>query len=512
MMSDVKFYLRLGWKRLPLILACLIVAIGVGIWLTTTLPKLYTSSARLLVEAPQIPDELASSTVQVSAAEQLSVIQQRLLTRANLLAVARRHNALAGMGGMTPDEIVAEMQRRTTFSTSSPSRTDPNSATVTTIAFDARTAQIAANVANDYVTSVLEQNVEQRTSTAGDTFAFFKQQVDRLSKELDERSAQIIEFQNENINALPDGQSYRQSQLSDLQERLTQIRREISQIETQRQNLIDLYESTGGVGLSGQGASPEEQRLAQAEDELAQAQLVYSDSNPRIRLLKAEVERLRDRISSGSGEAEGGGTGNATLDSQLVQLDTRKSLLAEQIDPIEERMANLEEAIQKTPSNGVTLESLRRDYENVQVQYNQAQSRLAQAATGERIELSSKGQRISVIEQPTVPSEPSKPDPKKILAMSGGAGLAVGLGFVVLLELLNDTLRRPSDLEKALGIRPLGTIPYITTRREIALRRTTRLAAVAVLVIGCSLGLYLVHTRYMPLDLVWAQVQTRLSL
>lgn len=511
MMSDLKFYLRLGWKRLPLILACLIVAVGVGIWLTMTLPKLYTSSARLLVEAPQIPDELASSTVQVGAAEQLAVIQQRVLTRANLLAVARRHEALAGLGGMTPDEIVEEMQRRTTFSTSAPDRTDPNGATVTTIGFDARTGQIAANVANDYVTSVLEQNIQQRTSTAEDTFAFFQEQVERLSAELDERSAKIIEFQNQNINALPDGQSYRQSQLSDLQERLAQIRREISQIETQRKNLIDLYESTGGVGLN-ETASPEQQRLTEAEDELSQARLVYSESNPRVRLLQAEVDRLRERIAANSGEAAGGGTGNTTLDGQLVQLDTQKSLLEDQIGPIESRMTQLEKAIQETPSNSVTLDSLRRDYENVQLQYNQAQSRLAQAATGERIELSSKGQRISVIEQPTVPSEPSKPDPVMVLGMSGGLGLAVGLGLVVLLEILNDTLRRPSDLEKALGIRPLGTIPYITTRREIVLRRTARLTMLTIFVVGCSLGLYLVHTRYMPLDLVWDQVQTRLSL
>lgn len=512
MMSDLKFYLSLGWKRLPLILACLVVAIGVGAWLTTVLPKMYTSSARLLVEAPQIPDELASSTVNVSAAQQLAVIEQRLMTRANLLAVARRHDALAEIDEMSPDEIVAEMERRTTFSTSSATRNNPNSATVTTIAFDARTAQIAADVANDYVTSVLDQNVQQRTSTAEDTLAFFQQEVDRLSKELDERSAKIIEFQNQNINALPDGQAYRQSQLSGLQERLTQIRREISQIETQRQNLVDLYESTGGVGLSGDSATPEERRLAEAEDELAQAQIVYSDSNPRVRLLRAEVERLRNRLASGSGEAEGGGTGNATLDAQLVELDTRKSLLEEQIDPIEEQMATIEEAIRETPANGVTLESLRRDYENVQLQYNQAQERLAQAATGERIELSSKGQRISVIEQPAVPSEPSKPEPLKILAMSGGLGLALGFGLVAMLELLNDTLRRPSDLEKALGIRPLGTIPYITTRREIALRRTARVSVLAIFVVACLLGLYLVHTRYMPLDLVWNEVQTRLSL
>ena len=512
MTADLKFYLRLGLKRLPLILACLIIALGIGVWAATTLPKLYTSSARLLVEAPQIPNDMASSTVQVSAAEQLGVIQQRLLTRANLLTVARRHTVFADMEKMTPDEIVEEMLQRTTFRITTPDRRDPNGATVATIAFDARSAQLAADVANDYVTAVLEQNVEQRTSTAEDTLAFFQQEVDRLGQELDERSARIIDFQNRNINALPDGQTYRQSQLSTLQERLAQIRREIDQLAVQRQNLIDLYEATGGIGQGETRRSPEEQRLAQAEEELAQAQLVYSDSNPRVRLLRAEVERLRSRNQSAADEAREGQTGNATLDSQLVELDTRKSFLEAQIAPIETQMADLEEAINKTPANGVALESLRRDYENVQLQYNQARSRLAQAATGERIELSSKGQRITVIEQPNAPSEPSKPNPEKILVLSAGMGLAAGFGLVVLLELLNDSVRRPSDLEKTLGIRPLGTIPYITTRREVVLRRTARLAMLALFVIGCSLGLYLIHTRYMPLDLVWDRVQTRLNI
>lgn len=505
MISDIKFYARLFLRRLPLILVIFVVVSGVGLWLAVSLPKVYTSSARLLVEAPQIPTNLAASTVQTSAGEQLEVIRQRLLTRANLIDLARRHGVFADVGQMSPDEIVAQMRRRTNFNSNSRSQ-----ATVMTISFDARSGRIAAAVVNDYVTSILDENVRLRTGIAGNTLDFFEQEVERLGVELDNRSAQIVAFQNANINALPEGQSFRQSRLVSLQERLVQIHREIEQIDTQREDLIALFEATGRVSRDGGQMSPAERQLAQAEDELAQAMLVYSATNPRVRILQAQVERLAASLpTTAETDSE---TGSSALDARLEEIAERKSDLTGQIDAIETEMARLEEAIDATPANAIALEGLRRDYENVLLQYNHARRSLADAATGERIELTSQGQRISVIEQATEPSEPTSPNRKMIAAGGAAAGLGAGLGLVVLLEFLNSAIRRPVELTRSLGIMPLGTIPYITTRAERTRRMVMGFAGGTAAICVVLGALYIFHTQYMPLDLAWAQAQTRLGL
>ena len=54
------------------------------------LPPVYTSSASMLVEPQQIPGDLAQTTVPVDPFEQAQIIEQRLMTRANLLALAER--------------------------------------------------------------------------------------------------------------------------------------------------------------------------------------------------------------------------------------------------------------------------------------------------------------------------------------------------------------------------------------------------------------------------------------
>ncbi|GGE47181.1 LPS biosynthesis protein [Primorskyibacter flagellatus] len=528
MNSDVRFYVSLMLKRLPLMLSLAIAGMAIGIWVALSLPPVYTSSSKLLVEQPQIPDDLASSTVQTGLGEQLGVIRQKLLTRANLLNIARRYNVFENMSEMTPDEIVSGMTSQTVFNTS----TGRDQATTMYIAFNARSPRIATDVTNAYVTSILDENVRLRTSIAEETLNFFKQEVQKLGTQLDDRGARIIDFQNQNLNALPEGQTYRQSRLNILQERLSQLRRDIDSNDAQRQNLIALYEATGRVEDSSNAASnPVERQLAQARADLASAQLVYSDNNPQIRLLQKRVDQIEAALIGAQAQAEeeaeatdDGGltalpepgarqlTDSPTLNAQLVELDTRRKFMEAQIPQIEDEMVTLEEAIQATPANAVRLEALKREYENTQEQYRNAIKRLNAAETGERIELSSRGQRISVIEQPTEPSQPTSPNRKLIAAAGGTVGLAAGIGLIFLLEFMNGSIRRPSELTRALGITPLATIPYMPNQRDTARRLSVGLVTIAVVGILCVGALYVVDQRYLPLETVWARVQVRLGI
>ena len=57
------------------------------------LPSVYRATGKILVVSQLIPSDLATSTVAASATERIKVIEQRLTTRANLLAIARKYVA-----------------------------------------------------------------------------------------------------------------------------------------------------------------------------------------------------------------------------------------------------------------------------------------------------------------------------------------------------------------------------------------------------------------------------------
>jgi uncharacterized protein involved in exopolysaccharide biosynthesis len=172
-------------------------------------------------------------------------------------------------------------------------------------------------------------------------------------------------------------------------------------------------------------------------------------------------------------------------------------------------MADLQRSIEATPANAVRLETMERDYAAVRAQYEQAVANRAQAETGDVIEALSKGQRISVIEQAVVPGSPDSPNRKLIAAGGFLAGGAMGLGLVVLLELLNSSVRRPADLQARLGIVPFGTLPLIRTPGEIRRRRALILLAFLAVGVAVPAGLWYVHTEFMPLDVALTQALER---
>jgi hypothetical protein len=146
------------------------------------------------------------------------------------------------------------------------------------------------------------------------------------------------------------------------------------------------------------------------------------------------------------------------------------------------------------------------------VQYDSAVARLAQASTGERIELTSRGQRITLIEAASVPSEPARPNRRLIAAAAPRPGIGLAGWVFFLLEVLNRTVRRPVEIRRALNIEPLATVPYISTRSERLSRFGLRFAVLLLVIAGIPAGLWAIDSFFMPLDEVISEVADRFGL
>lgn len=512
---DLKFYLSLFLRRLHWFLLFVVLGAAAGLTVATILPPVYVARATLVIEPEQIPSELASSTVQTTAAEALQLIEQRIMTRDRLIDMADRLGVYEGADPGRPrlgaDEIVADLRQRIVITSAEGGRRNQATATVVTVTFEAPAARLAAAVANDVVTMMLAENVAMRTATAGQTLEFFQGEVDRLDGELNRVNARLLEFQEANIDALPDSLEFRRSQQAAAQDRLAQIDRDEAALRDRRERLVALYESTGQV-IAEQAPSqtPEERQLADLRNELASTLLVLSPRNPRVRVLEAQIAQAEARVAAASGIVTGGDTQLSAYEVQLADIDGQLDALAGQREQVVRNLDGLQGSIAATPGNAITLEQLQRDYAALRAQYDEAVSNRARAETGDTIEALAKGQRLTVIEQAVAPGSPTSPDRPLIAAAGLGGGLFVGLGLVVLLEVLNSAVRRPADLVARLGITPFGTLPYIRTRGEVLRRRAIVAAAFLVVLVAVPGALWWVNDRVVPLDVILESVLDRL--
>lgn len=496
MTPELRFYTRLILRRLPIMAALFILCGGIGIALAIKLPTTYSATATLLVEAPQIPQNLAASTVRTSASEQLEVIRRRLMTRANLIDIANKFEVFGDDPDMSPDEIVAQMRAKTQMR----SKGRP---LVMTISFSSAKPRTTANVVNEYITLILDANVKLRTGQAEETLSFFEQEAERLDNELSIINERILEFQNANAGALPENLEYRLNRQSSLQERLARLERDKARQKEQRDRIVTAFEETGRVDQNNRNLSPEEKELQKLQGELENALVIYSANNPRVQLLQAKVDNLQAAIAASAGADAQGNDPQLTLyNVTLADIDAQLENIDIESAQIKTDLAALQASIEQTPKNGIALRSLQRDYTNIQSQYNAAVSRLATASMGERIELSSKGQRVTVVENASVPSQPTSPNRPMIAAAGIGGGLALAIGVFILLELLNSTLRRPVEVVKQLGVTPLSTIPYIESASRRRMRRTGQVLLTLAVLVGVPAGLWVIDTQYQPLEIL----------
>jgi polysaccharide chain length determinant protein (PEP-CTERM system associated) len=507
MKNDIKFYWRQLLRRLPLMLAIMILFTALGLVQAVRLPAVFESEARLLVESPQISEAMLDINTRATPDEEISIISERLLTRANLLEIANEFDVFENYSEMRPDSIVEEMRKRTVIQSSG----GRNQATVITVSFEARSGQIAADVVNEYVTRIIAANVQLRTGRAEGTLDFFEQEVQRLSTELDARSARISQFQAENSGALPADQPFRLNRQAVLQERLASAQRELSSLIDQRSRIIEVYEATGQITTAEDILTDDQRQLRNLERDLAQLLSIYSEDAPQVVTLRRRIETLRSQISSTAPETQTN-SGQAVLDLQLSQIDVQIETLESVITESREELVALEEAISQTPLNSITLASLERDYENIRTQYDSAVARLAQATTGERIELTSRGQRITLIEAANVPGAPARPNRRLIAAAGVALGIGIAVSLFILLEILNRTVRRAIEINRSLGIEPLATVPHIVTRAERIRRISFRVATMLLVIIGLPAILWAIDSYYIPLDQLATEALARLGL
>ena len=89
-------YLALIARRKYHILIPFMLIMGAGIALAYLLPPVYKSQAIILVQDPEIPDDIIQTTVTGYLQQRIEEIKQRTLTRRGLLELARQIDFYSG--------------------------------------------------------------------------------------------------------------------------------------------------------------------------------------------------------------------------------------------------------------------------------------------------------------------------------------------------------------------------------------------------------------------------------
>lgn len=198
---DVWHYIAILRRRIYFLVIPFVLVFAGGFAMAMLMPAIYVAEGKLLVESQQIPTELVRPTITATAKERIQVIEQRVMTRDNLLAIADRYQLFPGkrqnLSATQLLDLMRQRTRLTPFELDQRRRSDALTIALT-VAFEYEQADVAMRVANELVTLILNEDARNRTSRAHETTSFLAREVKKLEGELGTIEAQIADFRTKN--------------------------------------------------------------------------------------------------------------------------------------------------------------------------------------------------------------------------------------------------------------------------------------------------------------------------
>ncbi|MFU1476976.1 DUF874 domain-containing protein [Roseovarius sp. C7] len=127
-------------------------------------------------------------------------------------------------------------------------------------------------------------------------------------------------------------------------------------------------------------------------------------------------------------------------------------------------LAELQSSIEASPEIELQLARYELQLSQLREQLQAARTKHKEAAIAHDLEAEKQSERLTVLEPAPLPEYPYTSSRKKMVLLGGFASLLAGLALAFLLDLRRPVIRTAAQMEHALGLRPVVTIPEIDPR------------------------------------------------
>jgi uncharacterized protein involved in exopolysaccharide biosynthesis len=198
----------------------------------------------------------------------------------------------------------------------------------------------------------------------------------------------------------------------------------------------------------------------------------------------------------------------AQLNSATSSLDALRKTRLDVKRRLHDYAARLERAPEIEPEYLV----LTRDRDTSGQKYQDIRSRLLEAKVSEGLEVQRKGERFSLIDPPSLPEKPYKPNRLAIVLLGCLLAAGGGIGSGALAEALDHSIRTAEQLAQLTEMSPLAVIPLMPNEDDVA-RMLRRRRMFRSAVVGALLSaILLVHLFLVPLDVLWFTAMRRVGM
>lgn len=439
-----------------------------------------------------------------------------------------------------------------------------------TVAYQNRSPELAQKVANELTSLFLGENLKSRERQAQEATSFLQQEAESLAQHISEIDEKIARFKHKANGALPELMALNQQLMNQAEHELMDIDQQVRNLEERKTylegELATIKPNTPILSVTGERILDSVERLRALRAEYVGAAANHSSDHPDIIKMKQEIEALEketgqlpdfDETSKRLIDAR------ATLAADLDRLgndhpdilQTRRRIAAleqevarlkavpdSKLIPRPENPAyiNLQAQLNSATSSLETLRKTRldvkrrlqvyatrlerspgiepeylvlmRDRDTSGQKYQDIRSRLLEAKVSEGLEVRRKGERFSLIDPPSLPENPFKPNRLAIIVLGFILAVGGGVGSGAVAESLDHSIRTPDQLTALTQQVPLAVVPFMPNEKDLSRAKMRWRLGTTAGVGALAMILVLLHVFVVPLDVLWFAALRRFGL
>lgn len=447
----------------------------------------------------------------------------------------------------------------------------PTKATIAfTVAYQSRSPELAQKVANELTSLFLGENLKSRERQAQEASAFLQQEADNLAKHISDVDGKIAAFKQRAGGALPELVSLNQQLMNQADRELMEVDQQVRILEERKSylegELATTKPNTPILSVTGERILDSTERLRALRAEYAGASANLSTDHPDMIKMKQEIEALeketgqlpdaeevskrlveaRTRLTADlerfgsdhpdvfqaqrrivaleqeanrlksvqrkSGFLKPENPAYINLQAQLNSVATSLDALQKTKGEVKRRIHDYAKRLERAPEIEPEYLVLMRDRDTSGQKYQDIRSRLLEAKVSEGLEVQRKGERFSLIDPPSLPEKPFKPNRLAIVVLGCVLAVGSGVGSGALAESLDLSIHTSEQLVVLTQQFPLAVVPFMPNEEDFARTRMRQRIMKTVGVGGVAMMFFMVHLFVTPLDVLWFAALRRLGL
>jgi succinoglycan biosynthesis transport protein ExoP len=329
---DTREKLLSYWRRRRTFFLVTALTMVATILLTVLLPSTYRSTATILIEQQEIPQELVRSVITSFADQRVQVISQRVMTTQNLLALVDRYKLYPDIRQREPREVLIDKMRgdigmhMISADVIDPRSGRPTQATIAfSVSYQSRSPDLALKVANDLTSLYLNENLTSRTQLGQQTATFFSEEAARQAEHIAVLDKALTAFKEKHRNDLPELVELNLQTMERTELELHEADAKLDALDSQRvlleAQLAQINPTSQVFSDTGQRVMGPEDRLKVLKSQLASYKARFAANHPDVVSTQREVEGLEKEVKSDDETGD-----------RLRQLDEARAALARALE------------------------------------------------------------------------------------------------------------------------------------------------------------------------------------